>query len=50
MHYRITTQDKQIFRETDHFKAFRYALYNKCILEKINGAGVRIEIENFTNL
>ncbi len=50
MHYRITTQDKQIFREKDHFKAFTYALLNKCILEKVNGSGVRIEIDNFMNL
>jgi len=50
MYYRITTQDKQIFREKDYFKAFKYSLYNKCILEKISGSGVKIEINNFTNL
>ena len=50
MYYRITTQDSQIIREKDHFKAFKYALFNKCILERVNGSGVGIEIENFTNL
>jgi len=50
MHYRITTQDSQIIREKDYFKAYRYSLFNKCILEKVNGSGVGIEINNFTNL
>ena len=50
MHYRITTQDSQIIREKDYFKAYTYSLFNKCILEKVNGSGVGIEINNFTNL
>ena len=50
MHYRITTQDSQIIREKDHFKAYTYSLFNKCILEKVNGSGVAIELENFINL
>ena len=50
MHYRITTLDSQITREKDYFKAFKYALFNKCILEKVSGSGVGIEINNFINL
>lgn len=50
MHYRITTQDSQIIREKDYFKAYRYSLFNKCILEQRNGSGVRVEINNFSNL
>tara|TARA_B100000768_G_scaffold81653_1_gene77400 strand:- start:130 stop:282 length:153 start_codon:yes stop_codon:yes gene_type:complete len=50
MYYRITTQDGSIIKENDHFTAFKYALYNRCILERVNGAGVRNEIDNFMNL
>ena len=50
MHYRITTQDSQIIRDKDYFKAYTYSLFNKCILERVNGSGVGLEINNFTNL
>jgi len=42
MYYIITTQQGDQIKETDHFKAFRYSLFNKCILEqckKCNGFG-----------
>jgi len=50
MYYIITTQQGDQIKETDYFKAFRYSLFNKCILEQRNGSGVRVEINNFSNL
>ena len=50
MYYIITTQKGDQIKETDYFKAFRYSLFNKCILEQRNGSGVRVEINNFSNL
>jgi|TARA_R110000772_G_scaffold232354_1_gene343711 hypothetical protein len=51
MKYIIITQDGDRSRPTDDYlKAFKYALFNKCILLKKNDSGVLIEINNFTNL
>jgi len=50
MYYIITTQQGDQIKETDYFKAYRYSLFNKCILEQRNGSGVRVEINNFSNL
>jgi hypothetical protein len=50
MYYIITTQQGDQIKETDYFKAYRYSLFNKCILEQRNGSGVRLEINNFSNL
>tara|TARA_R110000823_G_scaffold114778_1_gene237113 strand:+ start:481 stop:630 length:150 start_codon:yes stop_codon:yes gene_type:complete len=49
MYYIITTQQGDQIKETDYFKAFRYSLFNKCILEKRDAFELK-EINNFSNL
>ena len=51
MKYIIITQDGDRSLPTDdYFKAYKYALFNKCILLQKNDLGVLVEINNFSNL
>ena len=51
MKYIIITQDGDRSKPTDdYFKAYKYALFNKCILLQKNDSGVTVEINNFCNL
>jgi len=51
MKYIIITQDGDRANPTDdYFKAYKYALFNKCILLHKDDSGKLVEINNFSNL
>lgn len=51
MKYIIITQDGDRSRPTDNYlEAFKYALFNKCILLHKDESGTTIKINNFVNL
>jgi len=51
MEYIIITQEGHRSKPTpDYLAAYKYALFNKCILVQRNRSGVTVEINNFVNI
>jgi hypothetical protein len=51
MKYVIVTREGNQSRPIDDYlKAYKYALFNRCILLQKNRSGVTVEINNFSNL
>lgn len=50
MHYIIKTREETYHRFNNHFKAWRHAIMNRCVLYQFDEFGVKVELNDFTKL